>query len=89
MQKARRADYGGIRGTLAYAQTGSLPGSDTMPEAMTALWLTDRGVCAGYLGGIFKNLTEPRYLSGVKAQQGSGLVRSSKGTMQYLSVINY
>lgn len=78
----KKADYGAIEGTLAYAP-GNLVQGVTDP-APVALWTAPTGICRGLNGGVFTNLTESRYSFNAR-DSGAAVFRDS--TSQYLSIV--
>lgn len=84
-------DYGAVPGTAvrtqaAYFET-NLEGESRGENAGSAVvWTTRHGVCVGFDGGTARNLTETKY-SFPDAQRGVGLVRQSRGYVQYIVVV--
>lgn len=78
----KEAGYGAIFGTLAYHFEQTKNG-----EVRFALMTTDNGICAGYPGGTFVNLTESRYRYS-QPNEGCALLRQpTTGPTQYLTVL--
>lgn len=78
----KKADYGAIFGTLAYHFQQTKNG-----DIKFALFVTDLGICAGYPGGTFVNLTEQDYRY-IQPNEGCALLRSpTTGLTQYLTVL--
>lgn len=78
----KKAGYGAIFGTQAYHYQQTKNG-----EVRYVLWTSDTGICSGYPGGSFSNLTEKRYRY-TKPNEGCALLRKpTTGPTQYLTVL--
>jgi len=74
-----RADYGAIPGTLAY-----IAAEDVGEQSgLAAMFATAQGLCAGFDGGSFVNLTQERFNYPVTSA-GAGVVRNQGGAVQYV-----
>lgn len=78
-----RADYGAILGTVAYASAEDI---DQSEQGLVPLFATAQGICVGFNGGRFKNLTQERFSYPV-TKRGAAVVRNHGGTVQYLAVL--
>lgn len=76
------AEYGVIPGTLDYIDS-ELLGDNPKAGDTIAVFATTRGICVGNVGGVFQNLTEPRYAYPVM-DVGAGITRRHRGTVQYV-----
>lgn len=83
-KREQRASFGSVRGTEALVP-GYLFGEED-EEGNTKVqaedvqtFMTARGVCAGFNGGTFKNVTGGRYFP-VEASEGSSLLKVRGGT---------
>lgn len=77
------ADYGGFRGTLGRIEADHIGEGKRQGEA--ALWLSERGFCAGFNGGAFANLTD-RYFELPASFDGTAAIREYAGQIHYLAV---
>lgn len=79
----RRSDFGAIPGTLAY-----VPAEDSQEgaQSLAAMMATAQGVCVGYPGGTFSNLTHDRF-NYPAMDEGAGVVRDNGGSIQYLATL--
>lgn len=78
----KKAGYGAIFGTQAYNFQQTKNG-----EVRYVLWTADNGICAGYPGGAFSNLTESHYRYS-QPNEGCALLRKpTAGPTQYLTVL--
>lgn len=95
-----RPDQLASRQVLDY---GAVPGTDVKTQAAyfespregevagefggtAVVWTTRHGVVVGFDGGSVKNMTEVRY-SFPDAQRGAGMVRQTRGYVQYVVVV--
>lgn len=91
LKSHRLYDYGAVPGTAvrtlaAYFET-NIAGEDRGENAGAAVvWTTRHGVVVGFDGGVSRNLTENKY-SFPDAQRGVGMVRQSRGYVQYVVVM--
>ena len=78
------AEYAAIPGTIADVD-GRVVLKGEAPQ-FGKMWMSSRGVCAGFAGGSMLNLTERNY-SFPDAPRGAGIVRYADGATHYLSVL--
>lgn len=77
------ASYGAVKGTLAYVEGQHFGEGDT--QGTIPLWMSKRGVVAGFVGGAFKNLTGGRYSLPDGVLQGASLLKMRGGTPQFVT----
>jgi len=80
---ATKATYGAIPGTSYRDSAAAL---DPKGEGTCVIWASSRGICAGFDGGRFINLTEDRFAFPVQPA-GAGVVRPWRGTQQFLTTL--
>jgi len=62
------------------------PGGE-MQSGKAVMWVSERGFCAGFNGGLFKNLSEKTY-GMPSAERGSSLHRQKNGYNQFISILS-
>lgn len=81
-------DHGAIMGTAVKTSMGVIKTDEEEPEGepggTAVAWASPRGVCFGMEGGKTINMTERHYLLPT-AQRGAGIVRTTRGMIQYLA----
>jgi len=89
MKSTQLYNYGVIPGTAVKTEASHfMPPDPEAPEwsRPAVVWGTRHGICIGYDSGQCQNLTEQRYSLPV-AQRGAGLVRQTRGYVQYIAVL--
>lgn len=82
---ADKANYGGFRGTATRIEADHVGKGERQGEAV--LWLSPRGICAGFNGGAFTNLTD-RYFDLPQSTRGAAAIREADGQIHYLTTVN-
>lgn len=89
-ERIPKAPYGAIPGTLAWVDAQSLGDLGMQFTETVAVWASPKGIClggdAGFIRGIFKNVTEAK-ISYADAPRGTALLREQNGITQYLALL--
>jgi hypothetical protein len=84
--------YGAIQGSAVKFEAGEETAGDSadrkaeQPTRPAVMFTTPRGIVIGYSGGAIRNATEENY-SFPDAQRGAGLLRLTRGYIQYVATL--
>lgn len=90
-QLIEKAPYGAIAGTAAYPDisfVGALRDNSKYLSGRVVYWMSEKGICRGWTGGQFENLTIDKYNLPVGIYTGSGLFRVDGINRQCIFTVN-
>lgn len=82
LTRIKKADYGGLPGTLAYAPSKLVDKNGSASDPPVAIWLSPRGVITAMNGGVLRDMTEGHYTF---TTPGNGAAIFLNGNKQYIA----